>query len=41
MALVFSEPLNAILPSRHRFQMFVRGVCNVARADATRIISGP
>ena len=35
LALYFSEPIKAVLPSRNRFQVFVNGVRNFTSADAT------
>ena len=35
LALYFSEPIKAVLPSRNRFQVFVNGVRNFASAEAT------
>ena len=35
LALYFSEPLKAVMPSRNRFLVFVNGVRNFANADPT------
>ncbi len=40
LTLYFSEPLNAILPSRNRFEVLASGVRNVASTDATLTGSG-